>query len=174
MDKVMLVDKHNHQIGTMGKIRVYREGLLHRAFSIPLINFANEILLQKRADGKYRSGGLWTNTCCSNSMPGESINDAVKRRLKEEMCIDLQPNFCYSFIHKGEFEAGLMEHELDHVFIGTYDGAPSLNKVEASDWKYKATNDLKSDLKENPKAYSHWFNLIMNHPEMENYLTVKN
>ncbi len=174
MDEVILVDRNDNQIGTMEKMKTHREGHLHRAFSVLLLNSAGEVLLQKRAAGKYHSGGLWTNTCCSHPMPGESTNEATRRRLKEEMGIDLQPTFCYSFIYKIEFEGGLTEHELDHVFVGTFDGLPELNIEEASEWKYMPITDLKSDMIDNPETYTHWFNLIMNHPEMENYLTVKN
>lgn len=174
MNKVILVDKYDNQIGTMEKMKAHKEGHLHRAFSVVLINSAGEILLQKRAVGKYHSGGLWTNTCCSHPMPGESTTDATKRRLQEEMGVDFQPTFCYSFIYKIEFANGITEHELDHVFVGTFDGVPSMNIEEASEWKYMPISDLKSDLEENPDTYSHWFQLIMKHPEMENYLTVKN
>lgn len=174
MEEVILVDENDTQIGTMGKLKAHTEGRLHRAFSVLLINSSGEILLQKRAEGKYHSGGLWTNTCCSHPMPGESNNQAAKRRLQEEMGVDLQPSFCYSFIYRVELDGGIVEHELDHVFIGTYDGIPKLNKDEASEWKYMAIADVKSDLKTNPNSYSHWFRLIMNHPEMENYLTLKN
>ena len=124
MEKIILVDEHDNAIGTMEKMEAHRRGVLHRAFSIILFNSNGEILLQKRSKSKYHSGGLWTNTCCSHPLPNESIQDATRRRLKQEMGIDLQPEFAFKFIYKTPLDQNLIEHEYDHVFIGTFDGDP--------------------------------------------------
>ena len=85
MEKVILVDKSDRQVGLMEKQEAHIKGLLHRAFSIFIFNTKNELLLQKRATQKYHSGGLWTNTCCSHPRENESTIDAAYRRLNEEM-----------------------------------------------------------------------------------------
>jgi isopentenyl-diphosphate delta-isomerase len=165
MDNVILVDEQDNVTGTMEKIRAHREGVLHRAFSILLFNDRGEILLQKRAQGKYHSAGLWTNTCCSHPLPNESMEHATRRKLLQEMGIDMQPEFAYKFIYKVALDNSLTEHELDHVFIGQYNGNPDINPEEVADWKYISMTDLRKDINLHPERYTYWFRLILNHPE---------
>ena len=161
MEEVILVDERDNQIGTMEKMEAHRQGRLHRAFSVLLYNSAGEILLQKRASNKYHSAGLWTNTCCSHPLPGEKIEDAAARRLKEEMGIDLRPTYSYTFLYKAALDKNLTEHELDHVFVGTFDGKPNVNASEVDDWKFVSTDWLRDDMKRNPGNYTAWFKIIM-------------
>lgn len=158
-EHVVLVDTNDHQIGTMEKMEAHRQGVLHRAFSVFLFNDQNELLLQKRALSKYHSGGLWTNTCCSHPRPGESVQDAALRRLKEEMGIQCDIDPAFSFIYKAKFENELTEHEFDHVFIGSYNQQPSINPEEVSDYKWISLHELKSDLEEFPNRYTAWFRI---------------
>ena len=166
MENVILVDANDRAIGAMEKMEAHRKGVLHRAFSIVLFNHEGKMLLQKRARNKYHSSGLWTNTCCSHPLPGESMEDATRRRLREEMGIDLQPAFSHKFIYKAALENGLTEHELDHVFIGTYNGTPDINREEVEDWKYADLPWLKEDIERNPAAYTAWFKLLIRQPEI--------
>lgn len=165
MEKVILVDTQDNEIGTMEKMEAHRKGILHRAFSILLFDETGKVLLQKRSLNKYHSSGLWTNTCCSHPLPGEKLEEATRRRLREEMGIDLQPTFAFTFIYRAELDNQLVEHELDHVFIGTFNGNPEINRTEVQDWKFVDFTSLKQDLAANPDAYTVWFKLIMNHPE---------
>jgi isopentenyl-diphosphate Delta-isomerase len=166
MDKVILVDEKDNPIGTMEKLEAHRQGVLHRAFSVLIYNSKGEMLLQKRAVGKYHSGGLWTNACCSHPLPGEKMEDATRRRLREEMGINLQPTFAYTFIYKTALDSDLIEHELDHVYTATFDGEPLVNVNEVEDWKYVNVNWLKTDVLINPQHYTYWFKLILNHPQL--------
>lgn len=156
---VILVDKKDSPTGIMEKMEVHRKGLLHRAFSIFIFNLKGELLLQRRALEKYHSPGLWTNTCCSHPRPGEDIEEAAHRRLKEEMGFDCQLNKSFSFIYRTDFENGLTEHEYDHVFRGTYDGEIELNPEEVCDYKFMDLPSIKLDLSRNGKAYSSWFKI---------------
>jgi len=165
MEHVILVDENDRETGTIEKMEAHRQGLLHRAFSVLLFNSNGEVLLQKRSSRKYHSAGLWTNTCCSHPRPGESIADAARRRLQEEMGIDASPEFAYSFIYKTELENGLIEHELDHVYIGSYEGKPHVNNQEVEDWKYESIDWLKKDIVSNPDHYTFWFKEILNQKE---------
>ena len=166
MEEIILVDEQDNAIGTMEKMEAHRRGVLHRAFSIVLFNSSGELLLQRRADNKYHSSGLWTNTCCSHPLPDESIHDAAQRRLKYEMGINLKPEFAFKFIYKTSLDRSLIEHELDYVFIGTFDGEPDINKEEVSDWKFMNLKDLRNDIKSYPEIYTVWFRLIVDHPLM--------
>jgi isopentenyl-diphosphate delta-isomerase len=166
MEEIVLVDEQDNAIGTMEKMEAHRRGVLHRAFSVVLFNSSGELLLQRRADNKYHSGGLWTNTCCSHPLPEESIYDAAQRRLKYEMGINLKPEFAFKFIYKTPLDKSLIEHELDYVFRGTFDGRPAINKEEVSDWKFMSLSELKKDIKLHPEIYTVWFRLIVDHPLM--------
>ena len=166
MERVILVDENDVEIGSMEKMQAHREGVLHRAFSVLLFNTRGEMLIHKRANGKYHSGGLWTNTCCSHPYPGEDVRTAAKRRLKEEMGIDLQPEFAYSFIYKAQLTKDLSEYELDHVFTGTFNGVPHPNSNEIESWKFADMQSLKDEVQQHPENYTPWFRLILHHNQL--------
>lgn len=162
MEKVVLVNEHDEEVGTMEKLEAHQKGILHRAFSVLLFNSNGEILLQKRASKKYHSAGLWTNTCCSHPRPGESIKESITRRLQEEMGITADTDFSFSFIYKTELENGLIEHELDHVYVGSFNDTPQINTEEVEDWKFESMERLKKDIHANPTLYTFWFKEILN------------
>lgn len=163
MDKelLILVDEKDNQIGTLDKLTVHQTGRLHRAFSVFLFNSNNELLLQQRADDKYHSPGLWSNTCCSHPTNGEQTDDAVSRRLKEELNIECHSSFVFSFIYKTQFTNGLTEHEYDHVYFGKCDATPIPNPREVKDWKYITLQDLHEDILENPDNYTEWLKICL-------------
>lgn len=158
---LILVDENDNKIGLMEKMAAHKEGRLHRAFSVFIFNSKGELLLQQRADNKYHSGGLWTNSCCSHPVDGEEISATIDKRLKEEMGMQCKTSFQFSFIYKSELGNGLTEHELDHVYFGTTDEEPVLNKSEAKDWKYISLENLKKAIKQNPRDYSAWLKICL-------------
>tara|TARA_B100000787_G_scaffold165564_1_gene149653 strand:- start:241 stop:774 length:534 start_codon:yes stop_codon:yes gene_type:complete len=159
-EMVVLVNEQDQQIGLMEKIEAHEKGLLHRAFSVFILNDANELLLQKRALSKYHSPGLWTNTCCSHPKDNENIINAGNRRLKEEMGFQTELKPFLSFIYKVKFENGLTEHEFDHVLIGKYNDEPLINFVEVCDWKWVDLESLSLDIINNSENYTVWFKII--------------
>ncbi len=161
MEQVILVDENDMEVGAMEKIEAHKKGVLHRAFSVLLFNSKGEMLLQKRAKNKYHSGGLWSNACCSHPRPGENIEVAVKRRLFEELGVDVKTDFSHKFIYNISFPNNLVEHEYDHVFIGIFDGEPTVNSEEIEDWKYISSEELATEIKMNPEDYTHWFKIIL-------------
>ena len=163
MEQVLLVDENDQEIGIMEKMQAHREGLLHRAFSVLIFNSKNELLLQKRAVKKYHSGGLWTNTCCSHPRPEEQIVTAANRRLKEEMGIQAELNPLFHFIYKTELDNDMIEHELDHVLIGTSDSLPNLNPEEAEDYRFISLAELNKEIKAFPDNFTVWFKIIIQH-----------
>lgn len=160
MEQVILVDENNNPLGLMEKIEVHEKGLLHRAFSVFIINQKKEILLQQRAAHKYHSPLLWTNTCCSHQRDGESNIDAGERRLQEEMGMQVSLKETFSFIYKAPFDNGLTEHELDFVLIGFSDNEPNINPDEVNDWKWMQADDIKKDMERQPEIYTEWFKII--------------
>lgn len=161
MEKVILVDENDAVIGEMEKMEAHRKGILHRAFSILIFNSSGEMLLQKRSQKKYHSGGLWTNACCSHPSPNENIQHATRRKLMQEMGIDLETEFLYTFIYQVPLNHDLIEHELDHVFIGTFNGTPAINHDEVEDWKYVGIDWLRNDVAAHPEDYTYWFKVIL-------------
>jgi len=159
-EEVILVDQDNNQIGTMPKMEAHEKAVLHRAFSVFVMNDKGETMLQQRASHKYHSPQLWTNTCCSHQRVGESNIEAGKRRLQEEMGFVTELKELFSFIYKAPFDNGLTEHELDHVMMGSYTGAPKINPDEVADWKWMKPRDIKKDIAENPDTYTAWFKII--------------
>ncbi len=166
---LILVDDFDTPIGKMEKMQVHEAGLLHRAFSVFLFNSNGELLMQQRADEKYHSGGLWTNTCCSHPQFGEEVEDAIARRLPEEMGINTLVFPVFNFIYKSKFENGLTEHEFDHIFIGITQENPIPNPTEVKNWKFADTNFLMHDIKLNPHLYTTWFRKCL--PKLVDHFT---
>lgn len=157
---VILVDENDQPIGTMEKIEAHEKALLHRAFSVFIINQKGEIMLQQRASHKYHSPLLWTNTCCSHQRVGETNLEAGKRRLQEEMGFEVPLKELFHFIYKAPFDNGLTEHELDHVMIGYYNEEPNINPEEVESWKWMGIEEIRKDMTENPEIYTVWFKII--------------
>ncbi len=167
-EKVILVNQNDEPIGLMPKMEAHEKGLLHRAFSVFILNSKNEIMLQQRAAHKYHSPMLWTNTTCSHQRDGETNLQAGNRRLMEEMGITTELKELFHFIYKAPFDNGLTEHELDHVMIGYYDDEPNLNAEEAESWKWMGIDAVKDDMQQQPELYTVWFKIIFD--EFYHYL----
>lgn len=159
-EEVILVNELDEAQGLMEKMEAHQKGLLHRAFSVFVINDANELLLQQRAFSKYHSGGLWTNTCCSHPRQSETTLEAAHRRLQEEMGFDCALEKLTEFIYKAELDKGLTEHEYDHVFIGKWQGSPDLNPDEVAAFKWMDVDEVEADINANPDNYTVWFKII--------------
>lgn len=116
-------------------------------------------MLQKRAETKYHSGKLWTNTCCSHPKPGESIDEAAHRRLQEEMGFDCELKEIFSFTYQAQLDRDLFEYEYDHVLVGSYDGKPTPDQEEVEDWKWIGLKTLRCTIREKPEQYTCWFKI---------------
>jgi isopentenyl-diphosphate delta-isomerase len=152
---VILVDRADRERGTMEKLQAHREGKLHRAFSVFVLNRAGAILLQQRAESKYHSGGLWSNTCCGHPRPGEPVAAAAARRLREEMGLDLALQAVGAFRYQARL-GDLIEHEYDHVLVGRSDAAPRPDPLEVAAWRWMPPEELRADLAAHPERYSAW------------------
>ena len=159
-ENVILVNENDEQIGLMPKLEAHEKAILHRAFSVFVLNSKNEIMLQQRASQKYHSPLLWTNTCCSHQREGESNIEAGSRRLFEEMGFKTELKELFHFIYKAPFDNGLTEHELDHVMIGYYNDVPKINPEEVEDWKWMKIEDVKIEMGIKPQLFTVWFKII--------------
>jgi isopentenyl-diphosphate Delta-isomerase len=160
-EQVILVDEQDRELGACEKLRAHREGALHRAFSVFVFDSAGRLLLQRRAAGKYHSGGLWSNTACGHPRPGEETRAAAARRLREEMGFGCELREAFVLAYRAEVGGGLVEHELDHVFVGRFDGEPAPDPAEADGWRWAAPDELARDLAARPGDYSYWLHAAL-------------
>ena len=161
MDELILVNAEDEEIGYGEKAYVHEKGLLHRAFSVFIVN-DGKMLIQKRNRNKYHSGGIWTNACCSHPRKGESLKEAVHRRLEEELGIDCDVEELFDFMYRTVFAENLYEYEFDHVFLADYSGSIELNREEASEIKWIDLQELKEDIVRRPEKYTSWFLIAVN------------
>ena len=162
-DDLILVDEHDNEVGHAPKLDAHLNGgTLHRAFSIFIFNAAGEMLLQRRAAGKYHFGGLWTNACCSHPRRGQTTLDAAHLRLREEFGFDTGLTERFAFTYRAtDPTSGLTEHEFDHVFTGRFDGQPRPNPEEIGEWKWMRPEELLADVETNPESYTPWFKVAV-------------
>ena len=167
LDSIVLVDEYGHdlfnqdgRLSIMEKIEAHRRGLLHRAISVFIFNDRNELLLQKRAAGKYHSPQKWTNTCCTHPSPGETPFMAAQRRLSEEMGLVAILTEVFTVLYRVDVGNGLTENEFDHVFLGVSNQNPNPNPTEVSDWSWATIEKLKQELIRSPEEYSPWLRYI--------------
>ncbi|MFN0047616.1 MAG: isopentenyl-diphosphate Delta-isomerase [Cytophagales bacterium] len=160
-ERVVIVDENDNNLGTEEKLEAHKKGLLHRAFSIFIFNEKKQLLIHKRNSQKYHSGGLWTNTCCGHPRPNEAVEKAAFRRLYEEMGFSCTLEKQFDFIYKADFDNGLTEHELDHVFTGQFSNDPNPNPVEVEDWRFVDWDWLLKDVNLHPKKYTVWFKICL-------------
>ncbi|MEI2265237.1 isopentenyl-diphosphate Delta-isomerase [Erwinia sp. CGal63] len=155
--EVILVDGQDRAIGRMEKLEVHQKGLLHRAVTVYVFNSRHQLLLQKRASGKYHCGGLWSNTTCGHPYPDESTRDAAERRLYEEMGLSLTLSPMFELSYRLPLDNGLIEHEYGHVWFTLSDELPQPNPAEADDWRYASLAEIRQEIAEHPERFTPWF-----------------
>jgi isopentenyl-diphosphate Delta-isomerase len=127
---------------------------LHLAFSCYGFDGDGRLLVTRRARDKRTFPGVLTNTCCGHPAPGEELEDAVRRRLDDELGLRatqlrlVLPDFGYR-----ASAGGIEENELCPVFVCTLVGEPRPrpDEVDSVAWwtweEFLATaRDTRSDL----------------------------
>lgn len=132
-------------------------GILHRAFSVFIFNSKNELMIQKRSAGKRLWPLYWSNSVCSHPRKGENYSKAVKRRLLDEVGLDLPVRFLYQFQYQEKYNHLGSENELCSVYVGKSDELPIINNNEIDDWKYVSLTGLQKDIDTRPEDYTPWF-----------------
>jgi len=155
-EMLILVSEENRAIGSGEKLDVHRRGLLHRAFSIFLFDVQGRVLLQRRFQGKYHSGGLWANTCCGHPRLGERTRAAANRRLVEELGMAARLSFGFQARYRTPLENGLVENELVYVYGGLAEDEPQMNPQEVIDTRFMTLDELIADAKARPADYAYW------------------
>lgn len=161
--QVVLVDKNDRVLGLKEKFAAHKvPAPLHRAISIVIFNKdRSEMLITKRAKTKPTWPYFWTNAVCSHPYPEETYPEAAKRRLYEELGFKTELKEVFNFTYEAEMDNKIWgEHELDHVFVGSYEGPISPNPNEVAGYEWIGIADLGRDLKKNSQKYSPWLKLI--------------
>jgi len=158
MEEVILVDEQNNEIGTMPKDAVHTENTpLHRAFSCFVFNDKKELLITQRASTKKTFPGMWTNTVCGHPGKGESVIEAARRRLQEELglvvrdLVEVAP-YRYRFTDSN----GIVENELCPICVGYTNDDPVPLAGEVESWKWIPWQEFLKNCKEQKGMYSPW------------------
>lgn len=151
------------ELVAVDKLQVHREGLRHKAVSV-FVQCGDELLLQRRALGKYHTPGLWANACCTHPHWGEAPGDCAARRVAQELGLsglDLD--------HKGRVEYradvgdGLIEHEVVDLFLARLAARPVVtpdpDEVMAVDWM--SLRQLAAAVQRRPEAYTPWLRIYL-------------
>jgi isopentenyl-diphosphate delta-isomerase len=154
-ERVILVDERDRPAGEAEKLAAHRQGRLHRAFSVFVLDASGRVLMQRRAATKYHSGRLWSNTCCGHPRPGEDTRAAAGRRLAEEMGFQCPLEPAGVFVYHASL-GDLVEHEYDHVFRGRFDGDPRPDPAEVEAWQWMELEALEAGLAACPGDYTVW------------------
>ncbi|MBN1959812.1 MAG: isopentenyl-diphosphate Delta-isomerase [Deltaproteobacteria bacterium] len=159
-EPLILVDATDTEIGFAKKQECHAaNGILHRAFSVFLINDDNQVLLQQRSEQKSLWPLFWSNACCSHPRRGEDLTQAVVRRLSEELGVNASVNYLFKFQYQAYFKNIGAENELCHVFIGCLNKAISPNKNEIAATRWILADKLDGELLENNINYTPWIKL---------------
>jgi isopentenyl-diphosphate Delta-isomerase len=156
-EQLILVDESNRATGSAGKTAVHRAGLLHRAFSIFIVDDRGRIVLQQRNRQKYHSGGLWANSCCGHPRPGERTIAAARRRLNEELGVSSALSFGFFSRYRTELDNGMHENEFVYVYFGRLQAQPQPHPAEVADVDYLSCSEIDRRIKRDPDSFTFWF-----------------
>jgi isopentenyl-diphosphate delta-isomerase len=155
-EELILVNEHNRATGRGEKWAVHAKGLLHRAFSIFLVDDTGRLLLQRRSRAKYHSGGLWANACCGHPRPGERTLDAAHRRMSEELGASTPLRYGFRARYCTALPNGLTENEIVYVYFGVEPPVLTLNPAEVSSVARMSLAELHADISRRPRQYAYW------------------
>jgi isopentenyl-diphosphate delta-isomerase len=162
-EPLILVDEGNRAIGTAGKMAVHRAGLLHRAFSIFIVDALGRIALQRRSAKKYHSAGLWANSCCGHPRPGERTLAAAHRRLKEELGLSSPLVFGFYARYQCDLDHGMHENEFVYVYFGPLIGETRPEPDEVSGVEFADPAEIARRIGRQPTTFTYWLRHYMQH-----------
>jgi isopentenyl-diphosphate delta-isomerase len=155
-EQLILVNESNRATGIGGKTAVHRAGLLHRAFSIFIVDDQGRILLQRRSQQKYHSGGLLANSCCGHPRPGETTQAAANRRLTEELGIEAPLTFGFYSRYRADLDGGMQENEFVYVYFGPLIAPPNPDPAEVSEVEFASADEIARQIARQPDAFVYW------------------
>lgn len=158
-ETVILLNDQGERVGTADKSTVHTtETPLHLAFSCHVLDVAGRVLVTRRALSKGTWPGVWTNSFCGHPGPDEAFEDALARRARHELGIELSdielvlPHFRY----RATDASGVVENEVCPVFTARTDQEPSPHPDEVMDYAWVPVDDLRRAIESAPWALSPW------------------
>ncbi len=160
-ESLILVDEADREVGYMSKARCHEgRGVLHRAFSLLIFNDRGELLLQRRSAAKPLWPQYWSNSCCSHPRRAETMEEAIHRRLYEELGLACPLHFLFKFQYHAQFDAVGAEHELCSVFIGRSSDRVRIDRQEISDWRWVSPEGLAEEMRgAGAGRFTPWFTM---------------
>ena len=159
-ESLILVDSDDRELGFLDKSSCHDgAGVLHRAFSLFVLNQSGELLIQQRAANKRLWPFYWSNSCCSHPRRGESMESAVGRRLEQELRLNMPLRYLYKFEYSESFGDLGTEHELCSVYVGCTGTEPVVNTAEIASWRWIAADLLTVQLDTEPERFTPWFKM---------------
>lgn len=159
-EELILVDEDDRDIGTLSKARCHDgDGVLHRAFSLFIFNESGELLLQQRSAGKRLWPLYWSNSCCSHPRAGESMDEAVERRLEQELGLHCDLEFVFKFAYQARYGDAGSENELCSVYLGRTSESVRVNANEIASVRYVAADRVGAELEASPGDFTPWFRM---------------
>jgi isopentenyl-diphosphate delta-isomerase len=156
---VVLMDDDGQPCGTAPKRLVHHATTpLHLAFSCWIFDGEGRTLLTRRALAKQTWPGAWTNTVCGHPAPAESIDAAVRRRVRQELGMSLQsldvvlPDFRYRAV----MDDGTVENEICPVFAGISSDPPVPDPAEVGGVRWATLDEVRGLVDATPSAFSPW------------------
>jgi isopentenyl-diphosphate delta-isomerase len=157
-ETLILVDESDRVVGHLSKGACHDgEGVLHRAFSLFVFNRAGELLLQQRSKNKRLWPLFWSNTCCSHPREGETMDEAIHRRLGQELGMASELEFLFKFQYQAAYEDKGSEHEMCWVYIGVTDDEATPNRTEVADNRWVTPAELDDEMSDAPGKFTPWF-----------------
>ncbi len=158
-DLVVLLDPQGQPCGTADRATVHStQTPLHLAFSCYVVAADGSVLMTRRALTKRTWPGVWTNACCGHPQPGESFEDAIERRLAQELgarvtaIAPLLPDFRYEAVDA----SGIRENEVCPVFVATLAGGLDPDPAEVMEHRWVDPVALGSVAAQAPWLLSPW------------------
>jgi isopentenyl-diphosphate delta-isomerase len=155
-EDLILVNERNRAVGTATKQLVHRNGLLHRAFSIFLIDSQGRFLLQQRHPRKYHSGGLWANSCCGHPKVHEHSIQAARRRLREELGLETNLRFGFFSRYQTALDNGMHENEFVYVYFGDLVAPVKPNLDEIINIDFLTPREIDRRMRQEPNSFTYW------------------